>query len=69
VYVGVGRGKLGSVVATVAERDERKDETTLGVSGKSVAFRSEYSPIIGASFLLMPKLTVAMSIFRTCTKG
>jgi len=38
VYTGVGRGKLGNVVATVAESNERCDETALGVSSTSVAF-------------------------------
>lgn len=39
MYDGVESGKLGSVVATVAEREDRVDETALGISGTSVAFR------------------------------
>lgn len=39
VNVGVGRRKLGIVVATVAEIDEKREATDSAVSGLSVAFR------------------------------
>lgn len=55
VYVGVGRMKLGSVVATVADIDDKKEEMESGES-EEVAFWREYNPIIGGSFELIPKL-------------
>lgn len=39
VNVGVGRRKLGIVVATVAEIDDKREATDPAVSGMSVAFR------------------------------
>jgi hypothetical protein len=54
VYVGVERMKFGSVVATVADSEDKNAETASGVS--MVAFGTEraYKPIIGVSFALIP---------------
>lgn len=54
MYDGVDRGKLGRVVATVADAEAKKDETTSGDSIVALAGRSGYNPIIGTSFVLMP---------------
>jgi hypothetical protein len=54
VYVGVERMKLGSVVAKVADSEDKNADTASGVS--IVAFGAEraYKPIIGGSFVLIP---------------
>lgn len=48
--MGVERTKLGRVVATVADSDEREDSTTeKGCTGAEALLRG-YNPIIGGSW-------------------
>lgn len=63
VSVGVGTMKLGSVVATVADIDEKRDDTESAVSVIFVLLTSGYSPIRGGSLWLIPKLIGISSMF------
>lgn len=54
--VGVGKRKLGRVVAAVAEIADKKESISSGLWVISVIFCTEYSPIRGGSFVLIPKL-------------
>lgn len=56
VGVGVDNTKFGSTVATVADADEKKEETSSGVSTGAVALRSGYKPIMGGSLVSIPRL-------------
>ena len=56
VGVGVGSTKLGRTVATVADAEEKKDDTSAGDCTGSDALRSAYRPIMGGSLASMPKL-------------
>jgi len=54
VYAGVERRKFGSVVAKVADSDDKNAETTSGVSTVAFGLERGYKPIIGGSFILIP---------------
>jgi len=49
VKVGVGTTKLGNVVGTVSEREEKRAESEAGDRGTADADRRGYSPIRGSS--------------------
>jgi hypothetical protein len=54
VYEGVCNGKFGSVVAIVAEMEEKNAAGTSGDAVVLVEFWREYSPIMGGSLVLIP---------------
>lgn len=56
VYVGIGKTKLGNVVAIVADSEDRKEAMASGVSVEFVSLLSGYKPIMGDSLVLIPKL-------------
>lgn len=53
---GVESKKLGSTVLTVADAAEKNDDTTSGDWTGAVALRRGNSPIIGGSFVSIPRL-------------
>lgn len=61
---GVGTRKFGNVVAMVADSDEKKEETDAGDSTGSVELRSAYSPTMGVSLALIPKLKMLYTVRR-----
>ena len=54
--MGVGRTKLGKVVAITSDADEKKERTSSNGSTGLVALFRGYSPIIGGSFVSIPRL-------------
>jgi hypothetical protein len=54
VYEGVGNGKFGSVVAIVAEIEEKNAAGTPGDTVVLVEFWRGYNPIMGGSLVLIP---------------
>jgi hypothetical protein len=56
VGVGEGRRKFGNVVAMVAETDEKNEATDADDSTGSVELCRAYSPTMGDSLVLIPKL-------------
>jgi hypothetical protein len=54
VYVGVERIKFGSVVAKVADSEDKNADTASGVSIVAFAAERAYRPIRGGSFVLIP---------------
>jgi len=53
-YVGVGTIKFGSVVAKVADSEDKNAETVSGASTVILVTESAYNPIIGGSFASIP---------------
>lgn len=54
VREGVGRSIGGRVVATVAEREEKADESKVVLPVKFVTFCKGYNPTKGGSFPAIP---------------
>lgn len=60
VSVGVAMIIFGSVVAIVADSDDKKDNTTSGDSTVALAAYRGYRPIMGTSLPLIPKLIITV---------